>query len=518
MFKKGVVLTLILFSTICFSQEIVNSFPLDFKNNRDVFQIVNEATKKITFFASDTREVRAFLLNEKMKVTDSLKIARPENKYADIAGYNEYRSSPRLFWISENYKEIYSQYYNFENHSVSNQEYTLKLKDEKFVQYFSENNLFYMVTIIKESNILKFYIFDVDGKMSEKTIDFTGFRFLDENNHKLTFYGILREFNAPLNAVISIQAKATISLQKISPKDMTSLTYSSSKRKCYLKNNLLTFSIDLSPNFTQLIFIDLNTFTATEKFITKPFVANEDGLKLNSNSFLMDNKLYQIKLSSTVMKLTIKSLDDILLKEYTVAETESIDFKNSEIIQKGTLFSSENRILEKASQFLRKVNNNSCGVSCYSLRGNVLITLGGVSDIKTGGGKMPMGGFGGFGPTSFNGYGGVHYIPATPSTSFGYLYVNPTYDNFNSYKNRRVIYINCLFDKDINHISGELKPIAFDKIQDFLIEDDNHISATLFSNPENKEKSKTVFKMDSNYYLGHYDNEKKRYIIRKFED
>jgi hypothetical protein len=44
------------------------------------------------------------------------------------------------------------------------------------------------------------------------------------------------------------------------------------------------------------------------------------------------------------------------------------------------------------------------------------------------------------------------------------------------------------FDKNDNHVSGELKPIAFDKIQDFLSIDDKQDSISLFSNPENKEK------------------------------
>jgi hypothetical protein len=505
MFKKSIVLVLMLSNLISFSQEATNSFPLELKGNRDVFQIVNEANKNVSLFVSDRKEVSSFLLNESMQITDSIKTERPERKYTDIAGYINKDKNIRLYWSSEDHKEIYTQLYDTENHTVLNQEYALSLKNEKFVQNFSENNLFYMVTIVKESNLLKFYIFDIDGKMSEKTIDFNGFRFLDKDNHKSNFYSILREFKKALNA--------SISLQKITPENTTSLTYSSNKRKCYLKNNKLTITIDLSIDFTQLIIIDLNTFTATEKFIKNPYIYYENSLEVDSNSFLMDDKLYQIKSSSSMLKLSIKTLDDTLLKEYTATETEPIDFKNSDIIQKGTvksgLFPIDNdRVLEKTKQFLRKLHNASCAISCYNLNGNTLLTLGSVTDLNVGGVMMPMGapGFGGanFGSTSF--------------PNFQFMYVNPTYDNFNSYKNRKVVFINCLFDKDNNHVSGELKPIAFDKIQGFLVEDDKQDTLSFFSNPENKEKSKTVFKLDSNYYLGHYDNKTKRYVIRKFTD
>lgn len=505
MFKKNLLFVLFLITSVSFSQEATNSFPLELKGNRDVFQIVNEATQNVTLFVSDRKEVNSFLLNEKMQITDSIKTERPERKYTDIAGYINSNKNIRLYWTSEDHKEIYSQLYDIENHTVINQEYTLKLKDEKFIQNFSENNLFYIVTILKESNLLKFYVFDLEGNMIEKTMDFSDFRFLDKDNHKSTFYGILREFIKPLNA--------SISLQKISPENTTSLTYSSNKRKCYLKNNQLTITLDLSIDFTQLIIIDLNTFTSKEKFIKNPYVYYENSLEVDSNSFLMDDKLYQIKLSLKTLKLTVKSLNDELLKEYTITDTEPIDFKNSEILQKSTvkvsLFTeNNNRVLDKTKQFLRKLHNSSCAISCYNLNGKTLITLGSVTEINSGGVMMPMGGAG---------FGGGGFASANIST-FQYMYINPTYDNFNSYKNRKVVYINCLFDKDSNHVQGELNPIAFDKIQEFLTIDDKQDSISLFSNPENKEKSKTVFKMESNYYLGHYDNETKRYVIRKFTD
>lgn len=504
MIKKSFLFVLFLFSSVSFSQEATNSFPLELKGNRDVFQIVNETTRNVTLFVSDRKEVNSFLLNEKMQITDSIKTERPERKYTDIAGYINSNKNIRLYWTSEDHKEVFTQLFDIENHTVVNQEYTLQLKDEKFIQNFSENNLFYVVTILKESNLLKFYVFDLEGNRIEKTMDLSAFRFLDKDNHKSTFYGILRTFIKPLNA--------SISLQKISPENTTSLTYSSNKRKCYIKNNQLTITLDLSLDFTQLIIIDLNTFTAKEKFIKNPYVYYENSLDVDSNSFLMDDKLYQIKLSLKTLKLTVKSLNDELLKEYTITDTEPIDFKNSEILQKGTAkiapFTVDNdRVLEKTKQFLRKLHNSSCAISCYNLNEKTLVTLGSVTEINGGGMMMPMGapGFGGgFGSTS---------IP-----TFQYMYINPTYDNFNSYKNRKVVFINCLFDKDNNHVSGELKPIAFDKIQEFLSIDDKQDSISLFSNPENKEKSKTVFKMNSNYYLGHYDNETKRYVIRKFTD
>jgi hypothetical protein len=43
----------------------------------------------------------------------------------------------------------------------------------------------------------------------------------------------------------------------------------------------------------------------------------ENSSEVESNSFLLDDKLYQIKVSLTTLKTTIKSLNDELLKEYS---------------------------------------------------------------------------------------------------------------------------------------------------------------------------------------------------------
>jgi hypothetical protein len=93
------------------------------------------------------------------------------------------------------------------------------------------------------------------------------------------------------------------------------------------------------------------TFKAKEKFI-KIHVFYENSSEVESNSFLLDDKLYQ-KVSLTTLKLTIKSLNDELLKK-NINQTDLIlKYRNA---SKGTgkisAFSFDNnRILEKNKQF-----------------------------------------------------------------------------------------------------------------------------------------------------------------------
>lgn len=485
MYKQSILLALLLCSIISVSQEIINSTPVALKKGKSVFQIVNDSTKETTLFVSDKEKVKAIRLNSEMQIIDSLSAERLNPKlYVGMIGYNESKSNINLFWTSANHKEIFIQQFNFDKPNSENKTYTLPLKDEKFVQNFSQNGKFYIMTVLKNSDKLKLYVFDTDGKLAEKIIDLTGFKFFQSNYQKTTFYGVFDESY--------YATEIPFSLQKIRPESPTSLVESSKRRKCYSKGNAIVITFDSNLGFTQVITINLDSFTAKEQFIKKPFILSENDYQ-NSNSFLIDDHLYQIKSSSSQLILTVKDLEDNLIKSYEASDEKPIiDFKNSNYVQEngGT---SKTRILETSSQFIRKTNNLNAGISCYKLNDNYLVTIGSVSQEQqqVGTGAIVGGMFGALGSIAGS------MLDAAVS--------NPTMESFNAYANRKVVYINGLFDKDGNHIKGEISPLAFDKIRIFFDKDTNV-------------SSQTLYKLDNIYYFGYYDNTTKQYTIRKFKD
>jgi len=82
---------------------------------------------------------------------------------------------------------------------------------------------------------------------------------------------------------------------------------------------------------------------------------------------------------------------------------------------------------------------------------------------------------------------------------------NYSVNNLNSYNDRKVVYINCLFDSNFNHIDGNIKKLAFDELRVFADKND-HL------------KSQTVFKFNSDLYFGGYDKTKGIYSFYKFND
>lgn len=477
MLKKLLTSCLLLSGIMGFSQDVVNSTPIDLKKNRDVFQIVNNQTRETTLFVSDKEKVNAIRFNSQMQITDSISAARPNvKKYVSMIGYNINKANSRLYWSSGDYDEIFSQYFDFSSRKITTQEYTLSFKDEKILQKFSKDDMFYLLTILKKSNTFKLHIFDQEGKHEEKMIELKDFHFFDAMYKRTNLYGVLEEKFLPF--------EGPFSLKYIAPENLTSITDAAYKRKCYFDGKEIVITIDSNIDYTQVIILDLKNFTGTEKILKKPLIKSDYRTDLNSNSFYFDKKIYQIKSSSDRFYFNIKDLDDTVLKDFTAYTSKPIEFKNSEINQES---SGSKRVLENSSQFIRKLNNLNSGLSCYQLGDKTLIIIGSVSEAGSSGSQAVLGQFG--------------FVGALISIALS----NPTMDSFNSYANRKVVKIDALFDKDNNHTAGEVPALAYDKIRTFF-EKNGDIS------------SQTLFKMEDNYYVGYYDNKTKEYTIRKFTD
>jgi hypothetical protein len=193
MFRKTILATLILSNFISFSQEKVSSIPIDLKKNRDVFQTVNYDNKKISLFISDKTKVKAIQLDEKMQIVDSISSERPNTKmYTKMIGYNINNENTRLFWSSDNYKEIFTEVYDFKNRKTSTKQHSLTLQDEKILQKFSDKDFFYLLTVVKKSNDLKIYIFDKEGEYTEKKINLDAFTLYTSEYMPSTLYEVLR--------------------------------------------------------------------------------------------------------------------------------------------------------------------------------------------------------------------------------------------------------------------------------------------------------------------------------------
>lgn len=472
--KKKIAILFLLFSiSFLHSQEHVSSFNIALKFDKDVFQITDENTKNVTLFLGDSENVNAFLLNEKLEIIDSLKTKREETSYNTIIGYAKKDNQIKIIWSNPYNKKLYALNFDFVTKKSEGKIIDLPFEKERIVQKFHYDNKLYVVTSVKNTNELKFYIIDNSDVITEKKVNLDGFKFFLSDFKKSTLYGVLGENMMPF--------EPSFTLQHIDIESPVSLTYASKKRKSYLNNGSFTITLDTNQAYTLLIAIDLTNFTAIEKIFKSNYLPSGDYTKPNSNSFLVDDKLFCVKNNDTQYIFTVKNMNDEVLNECKIFSGHDIPVLNQkadkpEINQK-----------KFSEQFLKNTEKMNCGVSAYKINDIYHLTIGGLYPQSDSSGTIMMG-------AMFGVAGALLYS----------AFNNPTMDNFNTYESPYVVKFDSKLDINGKHVPGTISETAFDKIQKHL--------AT------NKLESTTLFKFNKDFYLGGYFKKTKEFKFFRFTE
>ncbi|HSD15565.1 MAG TPA: hypothetical protein VLB74_13015 [Flavobacterium sp.] len=476
--KRGILLLLLLLSAFqSFSQELAAKTPIKFVEKSDVFQIVEEKEKRICFFLTDKKNIKILRFNNDFGVLDSLSVTRPSEKFDQIIGYSISQNKYFIFWSNSRNKEIIEQCFNMNDKSVNTNAHSLVFDKEKPLKKITVNNLFYLITLVKSSNKLNFYRF-TDGQFDKKTVDFSQTIFLNASNKPASLWSVFNEKS---------RLEEEMTLQTISDDTPPSLVLSAHKRKMYIKENVLTITLDNNSDLTQILKIDLNDFSSSTNSIPQPEVAELDLMGVDSNSFLMPDQIIQMKTNSEKMFLLVKDLNGKLLKSNVLNPDEEISIKNSEVVQEnGSIKKAE--VINEPGKLLRKLNKLHPSLSCYSVNDNLCLTIGGVSPPPNNNNAIAVG-------AVLGGLTGALIVAAITS--------NSSAENLLSYKDRKVIYVNCLFDNQFNHLSGNVENLAFDSLRAFAEE-------------KHQMPNQTVFKFDNNLYFGFYNNEEQNYSFYRF--
>ena len=490
--RKFIMFFAFLASANSFSQELAGTFKIKLNKNRIVVQMVDENQKQIGLLVSDAVASSCYQFDKNLTVTDSLKTIAPDKKYGELLGFNSKDNKYQVFWGSNKNKEIFSQFFDFKFKTTTSQVLKFDFSKQLIIQKLTLNNKFYIISLVKNTNFLKIYNIDDDGRLEVKTIDATSSTLINSYGEVTSLYAMFEESFFPY--------EREFSLQYISDATPNSLTFAAYKRKMYTSPTEIIFSFDNNFQYTQLFKINLADFTISRKLYPQPIdgfppsketydSSNYDPRPdINSNSFLVNQTLFQIRLCPELVQVTIKDLEGQELKSFKAKPDTAIDFKNSEIIQEnGSL--GKVRILESSNQFIRKLYNSNPGISCYFDNGSYFATIGSVSEVQQDGSAAIMGGM----------FGVAGILIAAAITA------NSSVENYNSYQNRKIVYVNSLFDANFNHIAGKSKPLAFDRLRKYAF--DNKLNSDL-----------TIFKFNSKLFLGSYDKKQLTYSFIRFDE
>lgn len=464
------------------AQEKISTFPSTEKGSKEMFTIVDEASKQpIVFFINDL-SLTASKFDTNLELVDDLTIHFKKKQLASIIGTSGSQDSYYVYWSTYDGKEAIAQHFDFATKKTTSHTIPYVEKEkikQKQIAKFNSNNILYTVTAVKGTNLLHFYRHQ-NEVIDKKVIDLSSFKFLNKMQQKVSFWDL---YNEDSNNLYSSE------IQNISDDTPTSLVLATNKKKSYIKDNSVTFTFDGNQSFTQTLTIDLSDFTATQKIYSVPFVVVEPGERPDSNSILVNDVLIQIKVKSKLLELTAKSLDDQIIKSISLKADDDVSFKNSDIIQENGSIKST-RILGSSNQLIRKIHNLYPAVSGYYLDDKFYILIGGVSYPKEDSNYAMIGGMAG-------GLVGAMIGMALSS--------NGNAANLDSYKDKKIVYIQSVFDKNFNQVQGDYKKLAFDKLRLF-IETNDELS------------NHSTFKIQNDLYLLAYNKRKNEHSFYKFQD
>lgn len=464
--------------SICFylsnGQNLVQEFSLELEKKTEYLTIFNSENNENGLFFFDKENMKCIKLNEILEVTTQFNVARPDKKYYSILGHKNKGNLYTIYWRSKN--DILEQNIDFNTQKVSSKIVEFKLKDEAVINEITLGSKFYIVTIVKNSSTLNIYSFE--DTVIKKSFSFEDKRFFNSEGRTSTLWNLISEKRG---------MDKSYNMEMILTETPPTLVKSSEKRKCFVFKNKIVLVFDNSLTSTQTVTLNLDDFTSSQNVYSKPFVKETEFGLVDSNSFIFDDKIIQLKMNNDKMIILIKSFDNVEIKALEINDNEEIKFKNSEIIQENGNID-KRRVLDDTNKFLRKINSEYPAISFYKKNKTILMTIGGVSTIKD---------------NYASSYGGI--IGGFSGSLIGSLLSSYSVSNVNSYNNRKVMYVNCLFDENFNHIPKEKAINPFDSMRKFI--------------HENEEIEKQiVFKINEDLYLGGYDKKSLKYKFYKFSN
>lgn len=462
---------LLAFFTFCFAnlfgQTPLASIDLELKNassNHRSLHAVNANNNELFVFASDKEKMTAMKFNSFVFFKDSLNTKRPGKEFS-MSGYSfNSEGSPEIYWTTTDLKKVKATSFDLKNRIASEVSFELPFENEMILSSFSENNLFYIMTVSKTGDELKLYVFQ-DGKMKEKFIDFSEFKIVDTKSKPLKLWSVFNENP----------------LEKIQVDELNSLVYSASKAKFYVLKDKIILALDHTVSETHIFEINLQNYKVVEKKIAQEPLKNGAG---KSNSFLSDNKLYQLKVNSDELLFTVKNYTSgEVINHFSTLKEEVIQHKNS------PLFSQTGKQRQKefknTKKFLERLDDSNIGISVYENAYNSFITVGGIRYVASTGDVL-LGIASGVGTIASGGYTGFED---------GIMYDGAL----------QVNYFETHLDLKSNYIKKEQEILAMDHVSHFLNQNKDISTAS-------------TFKFKNHYILGYYDTKAKKYVLRKFQD
>lgn len=460
-FKTPILILLFLSFFTSFAQKEVLSLTIDDKTamlprTKKGFNFLNTTNGDLVIVMIDNKMGFANLFDKDFTEKSAVIFNPP--KHENILGYKIIGNTYEILFSNNSKKKFTIIRIDFDSKEVSEKDFKFDFEDEKYLETVHYNNQLFVFTGTKdnvfiirelgEGGFLTLKSFQIESRKQDflKLIGLKPFNPEREVNENRKEKLLKRE-----QLFGSLKSNVT----KIDNRVPNAIEQTAQNNKLYQNNKLVYLTIEDEDSLRTIFYkIDLESLDMEEAFYNYPKGRVGDFKK--HNSYILDNKLFQLGSSDNEMKISVKSFSGEVLKEFYIERNQPIKFKNSPIIQDGKTFVPfvNRRELEETSQYLRKVSSGNIGLTGYKEGDLYYFTIGGFKESSSGGGGIMMGGGYGFtGSTA----GGMPIV----------AYQEPTYHSYSSYTSTKSTFFNTHFDAAFNYVAREDSENIFDRIQKF---------------------------------------------------
>ena len=286
-----------------------------------------------------------------------------------------------------------------------------------------------------------YMVFSLDKKTSEFIVS----KWKNPDSAHVTRFPV-HEGNIWNDLTVGSGFSRELQITKVDEAGLPDLSIVGNRRKLYIKHDSIFLLLNNNDGKTKVFVFDTKANTMSVREMDQGSGQQWTNQNSSENSYLLDGKLYFV--SATVDLLYISVSDFYtgkVLKDFTVAREDTISFKNTPIMQDGSLGLKE---LTKTRQLLRKMVKAKAVIAALNDSLGISLIIGSNKEMSSGGG----------------GGGGSFMNAAGPP---GYTVYVPT-GGFSSGSWTKSVRFRMQLDSvSLNHLPGEMESSINDRIDDY---------------------------------------------------
>ena len=457
-------------------------------NSRGFNVFFHDADSLLNVLFIEKREITRLQYNKsKDRVAQKVLETEKRRKYKEHLGHVlDDNGNLNMYFTNSRKRGLLLAVLDTQNNTFIYQDLDIDFDKQSYLYSVAHDNKFYVLTIDTQVNLILHEIDGINHDFTKFPVSELRYKTSPTDQEGFISKALKRGFNG------SVGDSKLVALEENLP---NSIELVSNESKVIKRNERLFIMVDLDDTRTDVLEISLVNKKLALRSFDQPLEQFEDLGGIKSNSYLHEDRIYQVAVSIDKLVLDIKNYGTgASIKSFEVnRDDEDISFKNTPIIQLGGAYE-DYRELDKTRQLLRKMSNSFPGVAVYRYNEQLEITVGGSKEMPNYGmGGMLMGGVS-MGTVNM---GGV-------SVDLGFQpFYNPYFMSYDTGVRSKSTFIIGLFNNDINHMIGEVSDNIWDKLENYT-EDLNpymeniipHDGYLLYSYYNKKDKQYKLVKFD----------------------